>query len=130
MSGLEILTAAQSSAADRGENVLTPQSPPLDFPGDVPAQAVLTSGVARDLNVMTRRGVATSSVTRQTSHAPVACDPRALICIVYLLSEATPFHGTKEFHLHPGDAVSLTPGRTLNLRAGAEFYRIEIFAAR
>ena len=113
----------------RGTLALTPASPPLEFPGDVPVDAALTGEAAQDLNVMTRRDVTTSSVTRQTSAGPIAADPRSTACILYLLSDATLFHGTKEFHLHPGDAVSLTSGRNLNLRGEAEFYRIEIFAS-
>jgi environmental stress-induced protein Ves len=126
---LALLKGALSLTIEgQGAVALTPASPPLEFPGDVPTEAVLNGDAAQDLNVMTRRGVCMSTVTRQTSPGPIVCDPHASACVVYFLSHATLFGGTKEFPLHPGDAVSLTPGRNLNLRGDAEFYRIEIFA--
>lgn len=35
---------------------LTPDSPPLPFPGDIACTATLAAGVITDLNIMTRRG--------------------------------------------------------------------------
>jgi len=35
---------------------LTTMSPPLSYPGDVPAASRLIGGTTRDLNIMTRRG--------------------------------------------------------------------------
>ncbi len=126
---LALLKGALSLTIEgRGTVALTPASPPAEFPGDLQTDAAVSGDAAQDLNVMTRRGVATSTMTRQTSAGPIVCDPGASLCLVYFLSDAVLFGGTKEFPLHPGDAVSLTPGRTLNLRAEAEFYRIEIFA--
>lgn len=43
---------------------LTPDSPPFDFPGDVPTVATLLDGEIRDFNVMSRRGRVVHHVTR------------------------------------------------------------------
>lgn len=43
---------------------LSPVSPPFDFPGDVPVDAVLEGEVLTDLNVMTRRGRWSHDVTK------------------------------------------------------------------
>lgn len=111
----------------QGTIALTPESPPLAFPGDVKTDAALVSDVAQDLNVMTRRGVATSTMARQTLRGPIIADSRASICIVYLLSATAVIDGNAEISLEPGDVVMFTPKETLNLHDGAEFYRIEIW---
>jgi len=43
---------------------LTPDSPPFDFPGDVPTVATLLAGEIRDFNVMSHRDHSAHSVTR------------------------------------------------------------------
>lgn len=45
---------------------LTPQTPPLAYPGDVPASARLIAGPVTDLNVMTRRERCRHHLVRQT----------------------------------------------------------------
>jgi environmental stress-induced protein Ves len=123
---LALLKGALSLTIEgQGIIALTSESPPLEFPGDVKTEAVLASGAAQDLNVMTRRGAATSTMTRQTSAGPIISDPRASICIVYLLSAAAVIDGNAEISLEPGDVVMFTPKETLNLRDEAQFYRIE-----
>ncbi|HUB84561.1 MAG TPA: HutD family protein [Rhizomicrobium sp.] len=120
---LALLKGALSlTIEEQGTIALTPHSRPLAFPGDVRTDAVLTSDVVQDLNVMTRRGVAISTVTRQRSIQIAPTD--ASVCIAYFLSDAASFDG--ETILAAGDAVMLASGETLNLRAEAEFYRIEV----
>jgi hypothetical protein len=108
-----------------GRVALTPDSPPLEFPGDVKTDAVLTSDAAQDLNVMTRRGIATSSMTRHKSAGPIGCD--ASVCIAYFLSDTVLSGDRNEFPLETGDAVMLAPGEIMKLQTTGEFYRIEIF---
>jgi hypothetical protein len=110
----------------QGTNALTPESRPLAFPGDVKTDAVLVSHVAQDLNVMTRRGVAAATVTRQMASGVL--NTKAPVCIAYFLSSAIVSDGQSEISFEAGDAVMFATGETLNLRAEAEFYRIEIFA--
>lgn len=122
---LALLKGALSLTIEgRGTIALTPDSPPLEFPGDVKTDAVLTSDAAQDLNVMTRRGVVASILMRQRSGGVLAAD--ASICIAYFLSKAV-FAGVV---LETGDAVMLSPGETLMLPDDADFYRIDIFAER
>lgn len=53
--------------------VLTPDSAPFAFDGEMPVTAVVTGGPIHDLNVMTRRGRFTHQVERVM--APVTLDP-------------------------------------------------------
>lgn len=52
------------SVAGRPAIVLSPESAPWEFPGDVPASGGPLTGSVRDLNVMTRRGRCTARVQR------------------------------------------------------------------
>lgn len=127
---LALLKGALSLTIEgRGTIALTPDSPPLEFPGDVKTEATLTGDAAQDLNVMTRRGVATSTMARQISRGPIVCDPRASVCIVYLLSAVAVIDGNAEISLEPGDVAMFTPKETLNLRDEAQFYRTEIITS-
>jgi environmental stress-induced protein Ves len=52
-------------AFDRGDTIQLDQySAPLDFPGDVAVEGILTDGPIEDLNVMTRRGKMRQRVLR------------------------------------------------------------------
>jgi environmental stress-induced protein Ves len=53
-------------------STLTAGTAPLSFPADVPTFAELTSGPITDLNVMTRRGRLTHSVSRLEVAGPMA----------------------------------------------------------
>ncbi|MBS0580909.1 MAG: HutD family protein [Proteobacteria bacterium] len=62
---IAVLEGALSlSVAGRPEVVLTPESAPWPFPGDVAASGGPVGGCVRDLNVMTRRGRCTARVQR------------------------------------------------------------------
>ena len=56
--------------ADAPPVVLTPSTPPFDFPGDQPTSARLLDGPIVDLNVMVRRGRRRHSVMRLSLDAP------------------------------------------------------------
>lgn len=59
---------------------------PVNFPGDEPTTATLLNGPVRDLNVMVRRTVATTSVyiTDATTLTPSSSS-----CVVFALGDAT-----------------------------------------
>jgi hypothetical protein len=125
---LALLKGALSLTIEgRGTIALTPESPPLEFSGDMKTEAVLMSDAAQDLNVMTRRGVAISTMTREKSGGALTAE--APVCFAYFLSNAIISGGRDEFVLEAGDAVMFAPDDALKLSAVAEFYRMEIFAA-
>jgi environmental stress-induced protein Ves len=127
---LALLEGALTLTIERqGVVALTPGTPPLDFPGDAKTEAVLTSGDAKDLNVMTRRGVVTSTMTRRKTAGPLAPGPRASVAVAYFLSDATLFDGRQDVTLEPGDALlaAREDQATSTLRSDADFYWIEIF---
>lgn len=64
---------------------LSPVAPPLAFDGEAPAVATLMSESVLDLNVMTRRGVATASVTHVTSDAEIPLSEG--MCLVLALAD-------------------------------------------
>jgi environmental stress-induced protein Ves len=73
---------------------LTADSEPLSFPGDVAASASLIGGSVLDLNVMTRRGIATHEVTRlrldETSDLATDAETVLLLCQAGSVQVETP----------------------------------------
>ena len=69
----------------REPSMLTAEAAPLSFPADVPTFAELTGGPITDLNVMTRRGRLTHSVSRLDIAGPMAFASAAgtvlLLCV-------------------------------------------------
>jgi environmental stress-induced protein Ves len=72
--------------------VLTKESTPLAFPADVPVRATLPDGEIRDLNVMTRRGSFTHSVSRIAQ--------------------------PESFHVTGGETIIIVASGTINIRSG------------
>ena len=79
--------------------VLTNESEPLSFPADVPVSATLPTGEIRDLNVMTRRG----SFTHSVSHI------------------ARP----ESFHVTGGDTILIIASGTINVRSGEKLAQLQ-----
>lgn len=79
--------------------VLTKDSEPLAFAADVPVSATLPEGEIRDLNVMTRRGSFTHSVTRI----------------------ARP----ESFHVTCGDTILIIASGTINIRSGENLAQLQ-----
>lgn len=102
---------------------LSPQSPPVQFPGDTATSAELIGDDATDLNVMTRRDVFFARIA-----------PAEGSCVGTSGAAATLFVARAEAALHemrlaPGDAVMLDTGESLALPPGGAFLKIEIFPA-
>jgi uncharacterized protein len=66
---------------------LAPETPPVFFPGDVPAFGAPLDGPVLDLNVMTRRGRFESAVTRHTLRDILALEPARGTLLVLALSD-------------------------------------------
>ena len=83
--------------------ILTSESEPLPFPGDVATQAWLVGGPIRDLNVMTRRGRWTHTVRRLGGETEVVADE---VTIIVALGELRLGEETLAF----GDTAVLAAG--------------------
>ncbi|WLS04691.1 HutD/Ves family protein [Shinella oryzae] len=68
-----------------GDRLLTPASQPLSFPADAPTTARLTGGPITDLNVMTRRGHFSHTLSRHAVNGslrlPAASGTRLLMAL-------------------------------------------------
>ncbi|UPA25618.1 HutD/Ves family protein [Shinella oryzae] len=68
-----------------GDRLLTPASQPLSFPADAPTMARLTGGPITDLNVMTRRGHFSHTLSRHavsgSLRLPAASGTRLLVAL-------------------------------------------------
>ncbi|MES5098558.1 HutD family protein [Agrobacterium sp. BA1120] len=89
---------------------LQPDSPPHSFAADAPTTAMLLGGPITDLNIMTRRGKATCSVTRQPSGPVEAVNIG--VTLVFALNACK--KDGLEF-LAPTDCLLLTAGGLLEL---------------
>jgi environmental stress-induced protein Ves len=101
------------SIEGRSAITLTPESEPLDFPGDAPTRADLAGSAARDLNVMTRRVAFTAHTMKtrvQTIDLSLSQDAEARFCAP--LAAATATRATETLVLEPGDILRLDRGET------------------
>ncbi len=87
------------SMAGRERLTLSPDSPPLTFPGDLPAFAEPVRSPVTDLNVMTRRGRFVACLTRRSVAGTVTVRPDADTTLFLALAPLT-LRG-------PGGAASL-----------------------
>jgi environmental stress-induced protein Ves len=117
---LVLLEGAGLDLAIEGREMeaMTTASEPVAFPADVPVEATLSNGGVTDLNIMTRRGVWTSKVTRRnlSSLADVRCGADAC-CFVMSLDACTLRGDFPDPTLRPGDALLLRPGEVVRLFA-------------
>jgi environmental stress-induced protein Ves len=79
--------------------VLTKESDPLTFPADAPVNATLPEGEIRDLNVMTRRGSFTHSVSRIAQ--------------------------PESFHVTGGETIIIVASGTINIRSGENLAQLQ-----
>lgn len=113
--------------------LLSPESPPFEFPGDAATEGEPIGGPITDLNVMTRRGQWRSRVRRlRTSHGPVvvrAADATLMLALdgdLHILGTSGPAK------LVRGDAVLLSAGEGLDLsplQAGQRAVLIDFWRA-
>lgn len=109
---------------------LTTASPPHAFPADIPAHARLLGGSVVDLNVMTRRGVYHSTVTRLEASSPTDLTLRAQVTMLFCYTGALTIKtrtGTRQ--AGPRDcAIFDTPEPNINFRTddGGDVFMIEL----
>jgi environmental stress-induced protein Ves len=103
---------------------LSPDSPPLQFDGAAPVQATLASGPILDLNVMVRRGVWASTVTRR-SLAAGARFVASEVALVMALADVAVTTADGPVSLSAKDALRLEAGEHAELAAPATLVMAE-----
>ena len=100
------------------------------FPGEVPVFAEPLGVTVTDLNVMTRRGRCSATLTRRTAGEPVVLEPRGATTLLIALTELKVHSGPLEVELAPLDALALSCATARVLPQGTEpasFELVEIF---
>ncbi|MBX5151178.1 HutD family protein [Rhizobium lentis] len=109
--------------------LLTTQSTPLAFPADIPVTARLEDGAITDLNVMTRRGGLTHSLTRIEIDAAVRVPLPSRTCLFLCHRGSVSFRRSGETGtLSAGDALLIEDGTAtaLDIDGEARCYFISI----
>ncbi|MBV8340788.1 MAG: HutD family protein [Gammaproteobacteria bacterium] len=117
--------------ADAVPRTLTPETPPLAFPGEVAASAMPVSAEVTDLNVMTRRGHVAARLARHAVNRSLSVDPRTGSILLLALSPLRLHQAALEWPLAPLDAALLGRASRCELRPQAvpgEAYLIELFS--
>ena len=116
---MAVLRGRLSLSIDGGAAlILTADSAPLSFAGDVPAHAAPLGGGVTDLNVMTRRGRCSAQLRHWPAGAAAPSTPHAAATLILALGPVTVFTATGELHLEELDAAWLPEG-TRGWRASA-----------
>jgi hypothetical protein len=114
---LAVLEGRLALSIDGGAPVeLDPRSPPLAFPGDVPAHAELPTGPVTDLNLMTRRGRVRGAMERleiDQSTTVALSNPTIILVRTNSVCLAC---GTDQWSLEVDDAVLLDPASSRTVR--------------
>jgi uncharacterized protein len=113
-------------------SVLSPQSAPFAFPGDVATAGTPLTGTVRDLNVMTRRGRSTATLQRCLVEEPVKFSFTAATTVVLASAEMVMKSAAGSLALARLDALRIDAPLACQFSSivpGACFYRIEISAA-
>jgi environmental stress-induced protein Ves len=110
---------------------VTPDTPPVEFSGDVPTFADPVGGPVTDLNVMMRRGRFDCRFERRVASAPIRLTPRPGTRVIVALSELIARCAAEEADLAKLDALLIEGDSRCDViaqAAAASFYLIEICA--
>ncbi|MBY3597935.1 HutD/Ves family protein [Rhizobium bangladeshense] len=113
----------------RAPALLTTQSAPLSFPADIPVTATLDHGAITDLNVMTRRGGLTHSLTRVEIDGATRVPLPSPTCLLLCHRGAASFRRNGETGmLRDGDALLIedAPATALEIDGEAIAYLVAI----
>ena len=130
---LAVLEGCLSLSIDDGAALrVSPDTPPVQFPGDVPAFADPVGGPVTDLNVMTRRGRFDCRFERRVAPARIRLTPRSGTCLIVALSDLSVRCAAQDADLVKLDALLIEGDLRCDLSAppaGASFYLIEIWCS-
>lgn len=129
---LAVLAGCLRLSIDEGAALsVSPDTPPVEFSGDVPTFADPVGGPVTDLNVMMRRGRFDCSLERRITCAPLRLAPRSGTRVIVALSELIVRCAAEEADLAKLDALLIERESRCEVIAqavAASFYLIEIFA--
>jgi len=130
---MAVLEGCLSLSIDEGAALrVSPDTPPVQFPGDVPAFADPVGGPVTDLNVMTRRGRFDCRFERRIAPAPIRLTPRSGTCVLVALSDLSVRCAAQDADLVKLDALLIEGDLRCDLiapAACASFYLIEIWCS-
>ena len=129
---MAVLAGCLRLSVDEGAALsVSPDTPPVEFSGEVPAFAAPVGGPVTDLNLMMRRGRFDCRFERRLASAPLRLTPRSGTRVIVALSELIVRCAAEEADLAKLDAL-LIEGESrcevIAQAAAASFYLIEIFA--
>jgi hypothetical protein len=108
---MAVLSGRLSLSIDGGAPlILTADSAPLSFAGDVPAHGTALAGVVTDLNVMTRRGRCSAQLWHWAAGAAAPLNPHAGATLILALAPLTVLTAAGELQLEELDAAWLPEG--------------------
>jgi environmental stress-induced protein Ves len=107
------------SVADSEPLILSPDSPPLRFAGEVAVIAQAPPEPVTDLNLMTRRGRCTGRLARRSSATAGLLAPAAHTTVLIALGELTLAAGSAKWQLAALDAALIAPSTPCELGATA-----------
>jgi environmental stress-induced protein Ves len=97
---LAVLEGTLSIVIDQAPEVrLSPATPALQFPGEVPVQAHPVDGPVMDLNIMTRRGRCSSALTLHRAQHPTPLASGPASTLVVALTDLVLVAGKAEWQL-------------------------------
>jgi uncharacterized protein len=112
---------------------LSPATPALSFPGEVPVQAQPLDGPVMDLNIMTRRGRFSSALTMHHAQHPTPLASDAATVVVVALTELMLSAGKAEWQLSHLDGARIEGEGALQIHPlgdQARFYMIQLHGTR
>ena len=128
---MAVLEGCLSLSIDEGAALrVSPDTPPVQFPGDVPAFADPVGGPVTDLNLMMRRGRFDCRFERRIAPAPIRLTPRSGTCVIVALSDLSVRCAAQDADLVKLDALLIEGASRCELiapAASASFYLIEIW---
>ena len=108
---------------------LSPATPALHFPGEVPVQARPVDGLVMDLNIMTRRGRFSSAVSMHRVQHPTPLASGAATLVVVALTDLVLSAGKAEWQLSYLDGARIDGDCALEIHPSgdqARFYVIQL----
>src|SRR6195256_5570150 len=103
---MAVLAGCPPPSVDEGAALsVSPDTPPVEFPGEVPAFAAPVGGPVTDLNLMMRRGRFDCRFERRLAAPPLRLTPRSGTRVIVALSELIVGCGAEEADLAKLDAL-------------------------
>lgn len=124
---LAVLEGTLSLVIEQAPEVrLSPATPALHFPGEVPVQAHPVDGPVTDLNIMTRRGRFSSALTLHRAQHPTPLTSGAATLLVVALTDLVLTAGKAEWQLSYLDGARIEDDCALEIRPRGDEARFHV----